>query len=154
LEFRLASPRRYSARIKAAGEGVVGDMAMKAKRPGRIHQSSPAKKKLFIEGFALLRRLAEGPLSRDEAESELKIPYREWYRWLVVFKECGIPLAEDYRPGRGWKREKTVRLWRQDWLRLIDPKGAPRKRPIAGRRDPTKREIIKAVEGALKSVLR
>jgi len=135
---------------------------MRSKRPGRIHQTSPAKKKLFIEGFALLRRLAEGPLSRDEAESELKIPYREWYRWLVVFKECAIPLAEDYRTGRGWKSEKTVRLWRQDWLRLIDPKSAPRKKDALHRGDkitprgnvPTKREIIKAVASALKSVLR
>ena len=77
-------------------------------KPKRIHQTSPAKKKLFIEGFALLRRLAEGPLTRGETETELKIPYREWYRWLNVFRECGIPLAEDYRPRRGMINEKTI----------------------------------------------
>lgn len=114
-------------------------MAMKKRAP-QIHQTSAAKKKLFIEGFALLRRLAEGPLSRDDAESELGIPYREWYRWLRVFKECGIPLAVDYRYRKGTVNEKTVRLWPQDWARLVSPKSTPRPKPGAVNRHPTKTE--------------
>ena len=60
----------------------------------RIHQDSPEKKRLLIEALALLRRMAQGPLSRDEAGRELNVPYREWYRWLRVFKECGGGLKE------------------------------------------------------------
>ena len=63
----------------------------------RNYQGVLVKKRLFAEGFRLLRRMAQGPLSRDDAESELKIPYREWYRWLKVFREANIPLAESYR---------------------------------------------------------
>jgi hypothetical protein len=118
----------------------------------RIHQTSPEKKRLFIEGFALLRRLAEGPLSRHEAETELRIPYREWYRWLRVFKECGIPLAEHYRMRNGRVNEKTVRLWSQDWQRLIDPT-ASRAKMKPAKRGPTKREITTAVASALSRVL-
>ena len=132
-------------------------MAMKPKRrapaKNRIHQTSPAKKKLFIEGFALLRRLAEGPLSRAEAESELRIPYREWYRWIRVFNECRIPLAIDYRMRRGKMNEKTVRLWPQDWNRLVTD-SKPRPKPRAASRHPTRGEILKTVQDALKGALR
>ena len=115
--------------------------------------------RLFTEGLSLLRLMAQEPVSRHDAALELKIHPRRWYRWLKTFERCQIPLAVDMRlirlrPERGPRTEKTYRLWRQDWLRLIDPKSAPRKKPITGRRDPTKREIIKAVQGALKSVLR
>jgi hypothetical protein len=104
-------------------------------------------------GFALLRRLAEGPLSRAEAENELKIPYREWYRWLRVFKECDIPLALDYRMRRGKVNETTVRLWREEWARLIHS-GAPAPRKAStGKRNPTKTEILKTVQDALERVL-
>ncbi len=115
--------------------------------------------RLFIEGLMLLRLMAQRPVSRHDAELELKIHPRRWYRWLKTFERCEIPLAIDSRgirssAERGPRTEKTYRLWPQDWRRLIDPKSAPRKKPITGRRDPTKREIIKAVASALKSVLR
>ena len=119
----------------------------------RIHQRSQAKKRLFIEGFALLRHLAEGPLSRGDAESELRIPYREWYRWLRVFKDCGIPLAIDYRRRRGTTDEKTIRLWPEDWARLIKPATAPRKRP-AKPKPPTKAEITRAITKAISRILK
>lgn len=92
----------------------------------RPHFGLINKKRLFVEGFVLLRRLAEGPLSRDEAESELGIPYREWYRWLQIFKVCDIPLAEDYRMHKHRTPEKTIRLWPQDWQRMIGSR-PPRK---------------------------
>lgn len=117
----------------------------------RIHQSSPAKKKLFLEGFALLRRLAEGPMSRAEAESELSIPYREWYRWLRVFKDCGIPLAVDYRRRRGMIDEKTMRLWPQAWAQLIT--GSKSRKLPAKAKPPTKAEILKIVQDALRRSL-
>jgi len=115
--------------------------------------------RLFTEGLSLLRFMAKRPVSRQDAAIEPKIHPRRWYRWLKTFARCEIPLAIDTRLLRlpadhGPRTEKTYRLWREDWLKLLDPKSAPRKRPITGRRDPTKREIIKAVEGALKSVLR
>jgi hypothetical protein len=119
----------------------------------RPHFGLTNKKKLFVEGFVLLRRLAEGPLSRAEAESELGIPYREWYRWLEIFKEAGIPLAIDYRYRKGTANEKTVRLWPQDWARLISPKNMPRPKPSPVKRYPTKSEILKTVQGVLKRVL-
>ena len=94
-------------------------MAMRAKRQGARY-GVKVKKKLLLKGFELLRRLAQGPLSRDDAERELGIPYRDWYRWLQIFAECEIPLAEDYRIRRGRAPERTLRLWPQDWHRLID----------------------------------
>ncbi|MBI2997904.1 MAG: hypothetical protein HYY46_05545 [Deltaproteobacteria bacterium] len=89
----------------------------------RNYQGVLIKKRLFVEGFRLLRRMAQSPLSQADAESELKIPYREWYRWLKVLREAGIPLAEDYRREHGRKlNEKTYRLWPEDWDRLIGKK--------------------------------
>ena len=93
-------------------------MAMKRKLK-RPHFGLINKKRLLVEGFVLLRRLAQGPLSRDEAQSELGIPYREWYRWLQIFAECDIPLAINYRMRHGKANEKTIRLWREDWNRLV-----------------------------------
>ena len=127
-------------------------MAIQPKRKPRPHFGLINKKKLFVEGFVLLRRLAEGPLSRTEAESEIGIPYREWYRWLIVFKECGIPLAEDYRPRRGTTNEKTICLWPEDWARLLDPRSTPRKRPTAVK-PPSKTEIIRGITAAVKKYL-
>ena len=87
------------------------------------------KKRLFVEGFRLLQRLAQGELTRREAEHELRIPYREWYRWLKVFEECGIPLVRGRRQRKGRTAETTVRLWRTDWHRLIEkPRGHRRPR--------------------------
>jgi len=86
----------------------------------RPHFGLTNKKKLFVEGFVLLRRLAQRSLSRDEAKAELGIPYREWYRWLEVFKDAEIPLA--FKPPKNSDRRyssPTVRLWPQDWQRLI-----------------------------------
>ena len=79
-----------------------------------------SKKQMFLAGFALLRRMARGPISRDEAVREgVCLSYRDWYRWLRVFTDCEIPLAEDYRFAKGRQPEKTMRLWPQDWKRLI-----------------------------------
>jgi hypothetical protein len=91
----------------------------------RPHFGLKNKKKLFVEGFVLLRRLAEGPLTREEAESELGIPYREWYRWLEVFRDANIPLAYDYKARRDKRHNApTVRLWPEDWQRLIQRSGS------------------------------
>ena len=87
----------------------------------RPHFGLTNKKKLFIEGFVLLRRLAQEPLSRDEAKIELGIPRREWYRWLEVFRDAEIPLAFKHPKNRDRRYSSPmVRLWRQDWQRLID----------------------------------
>lgn len=95
----------------------------------RAYQGILIKKRLFVEGFRLLRRLAQGPLTRSEAESELTIPYREWYRWLKVLRECGIPLAEDFRRMHNRRTaEKTYRPWPEDWERLIGARPGSRRR--------------------------
>jgi hypothetical protein len=95
-------------------------------RPKRPHFGLTNKKRLFVEGFVMLRRLAHGPLSRDEAAAELGIPYREWYRWLEIFKLLDIPLAEAYRKRKHLPPEKTLRLWPEDWERLIKRRSYPR----------------------------
>lgn len=78
-----------------------------------------AKRRSFAEGFGLLREMALRPVSRRDAEIDLAIPTREWYRWLTVYRELGIPLAESARPRPSGIPERTLRLWRADWERLI-----------------------------------
>jgi len=86
----------------------------------RPHFGLTNKKKLFVEGFVLLRRLAHGPLARDEAKTELGIPYREWYRWLEVFRDAEIPLVFKSPKNRDRRyNSPTLRLRRRDWERLI-----------------------------------
>ena len=90
-------------------------------RRNRAISGVHVKKRLFIEGLGLLRAMARAPVSFDDAAIELGIPRREWYRWLRVFRELGIPLAEGKRERRaGGRPERTVRLWRKDWARLIE----------------------------------
>lgn len=92
--------------------------ATKRKRPRAI-AGVHVKKRLFVEGFRLLRAMALGPLSKEDAASNLGIPRREWYRWLTVFREVGIALAVGSRRRRAGPPEKTYRLWSQDWARLV-----------------------------------
>ncbi|MBI3065669.1 MAG: hypothetical protein HYY82_12145 [Deltaproteobacteria bacterium] len=101
-------------------------MAMKSKRRAKTEYSAGAivRTRLFTEGLSLLRLMAQGPVSRHDAELELKIHPRRWYRWLKTFERCQIPLAIDMRvirlpAERGPRTEKTFRLWPQDWQRLI-----------------------------------
>lgn len=86
----------------------------------RAKRRTSSKKLMFLAGFALLRRMAQRPISREEAIREgFCLSYRDWYRWLRVFTDCEIPLAEDYLFAKGRKPEKTLRLWPEDWERLI-----------------------------------
>lgn len=61
--------------------------------PARTPAGVMAKKRELVEALRLLRRLAQGPLTRAEAEAELRIPCREWYRFLVAFRLAGLQPA-------------------------------------------------------------
>jgi len=68
------------------------------------------KKRILVEGLALIRLLRGGNVSYHDADALLGIPRREFYRYLQALKLAGAPLRQEriandrsvYRLPRGW----------------------------------------------------
>lgn len=68
------------------------------------------KKRILVEGLALIRLLRAQPTSWHDAEAELGIPRREFYRYLAALRLAAAPLRHDrvsldratYRIAAGW----------------------------------------------------
>lgn len=76
----------------------------------RLPNGVAIKKRILVEGLALIRLLQVQRVSVHDAEAELGIPRREFYRYLQALELAGaslqrIPLARNraaYRLPRGW----------------------------------------------------
>lgn len=55
------------------------------------------KKRLLVEGIALIQLLRRSPSSVWDVEEELGIPRREFYRYLQALKLAGAPLTSRRR---------------------------------------------------------
>lgn len=84
---------------------------MIARRPRpRLPNGVEVKKRILVEGLALIRLLRGGNISVHDAEASIGIPRREFYRYLQALKLAGAPLTRErltadrciYRIGRGW----------------------------------------------------
>ena len=84
-------------------------MIRRRPRP-RLPNGVEVKKRILVEGLALIRLLRHRPCTRLEVEEQLGIPHREFYRYLAALRLASAPLRSE----RG--RDNRV-LWRiaQGW---------------------------------------
>ena len=84
-------------------------MIRRRPRP-RLPNGVEVKKRILVEGLALIRLLRSGNVSCHDADAQLGIPRREFYRYLQALKLAGAPLRREriaadrcvYRLPRGW----------------------------------------------------
>ncbi len=72
------------------------------RRPRRpvLPRGVSTKKRILVEGLALIRLLRHRPCTRREVEEQLGIPHRECYRYLEALRLAAAPLKRE-RQGEG-----------------------------------------------------
>ena len=83
---------------------------MRRRSRSRLPNGVGIKKRILVEGLALIRLLRAQPTSRIDAEIELGIPCREFYRYLEALRLAAAPLRRErigpdrviYRIAAGW----------------------------------------------------
>jgi hypothetical protein len=76
----------------------------------RLPNGVGVKKRILVEGLALIRLLRSGHISWHDAEADLGIPRREFYRYLHALRLARAPLQQEriandrscYSLPRGW----------------------------------------------------
>ena len=88
---------------------LVISMIRRKPRP-RLPNGVEVKKRILVEGLALIRLLRGGHISWQDAEAEIGIPRREFYRYLQALRLARAPLTQAriardrsvYSLSRGW----------------------------------------------------
>lgn len=84
-------------------------MIRRRPRP-RLPNGVGIKKRILVEGLALIRLLRGGTISWQDAEADIGIPRREFYRYLQALRLARAPLTQErishnrsvYSLPRGW----------------------------------------------------
>lgn len=72
-------------------------MIRRQSRP-RLPNGVEVKKRILVEGLALIRLLRHRPCTRLQVEEQLGIPHREFYRYLAALRLAAAPLRREHGP--------------------------------------------------------